>query len=345
MGPGGRTGQVGHAEHAGQSGPPGRTRPGGHRAGDRPAPSESVERPGRWLAAGFLALVGLTYALIVLGALVRANEAGLACPDWPLCFGEIVPRMDVKVAFEWSHRVVAGGVSLIFAGLAFAALRRASTPTGARRGITVAALLLGVQVLLGGLTVWKLLADWTVTSHLMTGNAFAVALLLVACSLRESTLPAVERAPVSAAARLSIAAVAGLLVLQMALGGLISSRFAGMACPEWPTCNGGTWFPSWRGSVGLHLLHRSNGYLLVASLAATAWACGRTIRLRGVTRLALGIGMAQVVVGVANVLLGIPVELTGLHSALAAALVLSVALAVREAWLAPRAVQVAARTG
>jgi hypothetical protein len=47
----------------------------------------------------------------VLGALVRAHEAGLACPDWPLCFGELVPRFDLKVAFEYGHRVTAGAVA------------------------------------------------------------------------------------------------------------------------------------------------------------------------------------------------------------------------------------------
>ena len=57
-------------------------------------------RAARRLAAGFLALLAMTWALIVLGALVRAHGAGLACPDWPLCFGELVPRFDLKVAFE-----------------------------------------------------------------------------------------------------------------------------------------------------------------------------------------------------------------------------------------------------
>jgi cytochrome c oxidase assembly protein subunit 15 len=287
------------------------------------------------IAAGFLALTGLTYVLIVLGALVRANEAGLACPDWPLCFGELVPRMDVKVAFEWSHRVLAGSVSLIFAGLALATLRQPSTPVGARRGLAVAAVLLGVQILLGALTVWELLAAWTVTSHLVAGNSFAVVLLLVARSLLESARAPLERPAVSAGARASIVAVAALLLVQMVLGGLVSSRFAGMACPEWPTCNGGVWFPSWSGSVGLHLLHRTNGYLLLAALGVAAWLCARAARLRGVAAVALGIGVSQVVVGIANVLLGIPVEVTGLHSALATALVLTTALAVREVSLSP----------
>jgi cytochrome c oxidase assembly protein subunit 15 len=118
----------------------------------------------------------------------------------------------------------------------------------------------------------------------------------------------------------------------MVLGGLVSSRYAGLACPEWPTCNGGAWFPSWRGSVGLHLLHRSNGYLLVAALGAAALALRRDPQVGRAARLALALGLAQLVVGIANVKLGIPVEITGLHSALAAALVLTLGWSLRAAW-------------
>ena len=49
------------------------------------------------LALAFAGLAALTFGLIVLGALVRAHGAGLACPDWPLCFGEFVPELDLKV--------------------------------------------------------------------------------------------------------------------------------------------------------------------------------------------------------------------------------------------------------
>ena len=84
-----------------------------------PSDEIAAARAARRLAAGFAVLVALTLCLIVLGALVRAHEAGLACPDWPLCFGEFVPQMDLRVAFEWSHRVLAGSLSIAFAALAF----------------------------------------------------------------------------------------------------------------------------------------------------------------------------------------------------------------------------------
>ncbi len=291
----------------------------------------------RRLSRGFLALVLATTGLIVLGALVRTHEAGLACPDWPLCFGLIVPEMNLKVAFEWSHRVFAGSVALGFAGLSIAALRHAPTRAAIGPMLALAALLLGVQILLGALTVWKLLAAWTVTAHLITGNSFALVLLLTAATLRERAGAPIHRPPVSSAARSWIGVAVGLLALQMVLGGLVSSRFAGLSCPEWPTCNGGEWFPSFAGNVGLHLLHRINAYALITVLIGAAIACRRTPRLRP---WALGVALlsgAQGLVGVANVWLGIPVEITGLHSALAAGLVMGLALSTREAWLAPHA--------
>ena len=165
----------------------------------------------RRLSRGFFALVLATTALIVLGALVRAHEAGLACPDWPLCFGLLVPEMNLKVAFEWSHRALAGSVSLGFAGLSIAALRRAPTRAPIGRLLALAALLLGAQILLGALTVWKLLAAWTVTAHLITGNGFALVLLLTAVTLRERAGVPPHRPPVSPAARAWIGVAVGLL--------------------------------------------------------------------------------------------------------------------------------------
>ena len=80
---------------------------------DRPVAAPDDSRMAGKLAAAFTALLVATVCLMTLGALVRAHEAGLACPDWPLCFGPFVPAMDVKVAFEYSHRALAGSISLI----------------------------------------------------------------------------------------------------------------------------------------------------------------------------------------------------------------------------------------
>jgi len=286
------------------------------------------------LALPFALLAGLTWALIVLGALVRAHGAGLACPDWPLCHGEFVPAFDLRVAFEYSHRVVAGSVSLGFAVLAVIAWLRSQPGDPIRRRLGLAAALLAVQILLGALTVWHLLAYWTVTSHLLVGNSIGATFAWIALELR-ARRRAQPRAEPTAGQRRAVAAVIALLGLQLALGGLVSSRYAGVSCPEWPTCNGGLWFPSWRGPVGLHLFHRANGYLLCAALVALAWICRSHARLSRIARVAVALALAQVAVGVANVLSGIPVEITGLHSALAAALVLTATAAAHSAWSRP----------
>lgn len=289
------------------------------------------------IAYGFLALVVPTFCLIVLGALVRAHEAGLACPDWPLCFGEFVPEFDLKVAFEWGHRVLAGGVSLAFAALAALAFRVHGPRFRARPWIVASAVILGVQILLGALTVWQLLAAWTVTSHLVTGNSFALSLLWIGLTLRdEVTGRRIER-PVAAPLRLAVVALALLLLAQFVLGGLVSSTFAGMACPEWPMCNGGTFWPSSRGSVGLHLFHRWNAVAFVGLAVTVTWLGRREPRLAKLLGLIAALALAQTFVGIANVVLAIPVEVTGLHSALAALLFQSTGVAVREAFLAPTA--------
>jgi heme a synthase len=290
----------------------------------------------RALGNAFLALVGLTSGLMVLGALVRAHGAGLACPDWPLCFGQVIPQMDFEIAFEWSHRAVAGVLALLFAALGFALARQPR----AREMLplwSLAALLLIVQIVLGGLTVLKLLAAWTVTSHLVVANAFNLCLLLIGLRLREAAATHPRRA-LPARARAWWTAAAVLLAVQTVLGGLVSSRYAGLACPEWPTCLAGVWFPTLHGPVGLHLSHRMTGYALVLLLGTAALATRGLGRVSHLGALAAALGLVQVAVGVANVRMLVPVEVTGLHSALAALMVLTVGAAAHEAWRAPRVV-------
>ncbi|MBM4367208.1 MAG: COX15/CtaA family protein [Deltaproteobacteria bacterium] len=267
------------------------------------AGSGAPEHVRHRLGAGFVALAAVTYALLVFGSTVRVHGAGLACPDWPLCFGELLPRFDFRILLEWGHRVLAGGVSLGFTGLSayIASHRELRHELGAH--LLVLAGILCAQIVFGGLTVLKLLAYWSVTTHLLLGNAFMVGLVGLAIRLRGTGGGAPPRGPV--------AALAVLVTVQMALGGLVSSNYAGLACTEWPTCNGGAWFPTFTGIVGLQLAHRLGAYAVLVAAGIVAW------RARGLGTWVLALVLGQVAVGISNVLLAMPAELAVLHAALA----------------------------
>jgi cytochrome c oxidase assembly protein subunit 15 len=185
----------------------------------------------------------LTYAVIVLGAWVRATGSGLACPDWPTCYGHWVPLPGEippdagyaydQVMLEWVHRLLAGVILgpliLIIGWLAWRA--RAHSP---RMPVYAAALvlLLLIQAMLGGVTVLDQNSPWSVALHLGT----ALLLLSGLCLIFTRTRPTVSR-PAAGAGRLSVA------VWLLALGAMASAAMttksgASLACSTWPLCDG-----------------------------------------------------------------------------------------------------------
>lgn len=283
----------------------------------------------------------LMFGLIVLGSIVRTTGSGLACPDWPLCHGHLLPPMEFNAIIEWLHRFVALLVSLLL--LTTTGWILVQAPLRARLGglAVLAIFLLAAQILLGALTVWKLLDPAIVGGHL------GVALLLFATMIALALAAAAAAEP---EATFAVPRPAGLLPLfsltaavvyaQAVLGGVVSSHHAGLACPDWPACNG-DWFPPLRGLVGLQMAHRYGAYLLTALLAIVTW------RSRGASdpvvsragSMLLGLTIGQIALGVSNIALGIQVWLSALHLANAAGmLALSIAATFRLASSpAPRA--------
>lgn len=281
------------------------------------------------------ALLAITFGLLIFGASVRVHGAGLACPDWPLCFGEVIPTIDFGVFFEFGHRVVAGAVSLGYLALiGWMWARRDLVGRGLLVGAAFGLAVLVVQVILGGLTVLELLAEWTVASHLLAGNTFCLTILLLTFGLYERMNP-VERSPVGLAERVFAVMVAVGIPAQLVLGGLVSSSYAGLACGTWPTCDGTNWFPTFAGAVGLQLTHRLVAYALLGlALGGVALTRGRG-RMGSASLMLLFLVVVQASIGIANVLLRLPVEITLAHTAGAAGLMLCAAWLNWEAWRAP----------
>ena len=277
----------------------------------------SMTSTGGFRVAAQLALSTtlLLFALIVIGSVVRTTGSGLACPDWPLCEGRIIPRLEPHVLIEWFHRLIALLVSIMVLGTA-GWIGRMAELRGRLGGLALLAVgLLVAQVLLGALTVWKLLSPAVVNSHL------AVALLLFATLLTITLVArgAAEDRQASGrdAALLPFSGLAtGLAYLQCLLGGLVSSTGSGLACPDWPTCNG-RWFPPLAGAVGIQMMHRYGAYLLTAVVVVTA-ARARAAAdpgVRAAAGMAAALTLLQVALGVASVLLGTPPWASALHLA------------------------------
>lgn len=267
------------------------------------------------------------FFLIIVGSVVRTTGSGLACPDWPLCHGQLIPPLQFNVLVEWFHRLLALIVSIMLALTVGWVLARGAVRARLGGLALLAVLLLGAQILLGALTVWKLLNPAIVGSHLAVALLlFTTMLLLTLAADGEARRAAPDWDAAEVTPRppglLPLFAIAACTTYaQAVLGGAVSTNHAGLVCPDWPTCNG-AWFPPLEGLIGLQMAHRWGAYLLIAVMLVLY------VRTRGVAdagvraaaQMTLSLTLAQAVLGVSNVLLGTPVWLSAAHLATATAI-------------------------
>ncbi|MFM8525268.1 MAG: COX15/CtaA family protein [Cyanobacteriota bacterium] len=283
----------------------------------------------QWISAH---LVVALIALVAIGGATRVMEAGLACPDWPLCYGSLLPgrQMNLQVFLEWFHRLDAFLIGLGLLVLSGWSLRERQRLPGWYPWACAALLLLVAgQGLLGALTVTRLLASGIVTAHL------GMALLLVAgASALHQGLHRQAAAPLSSASTRTPAAWQRLTLLlngaalplvfaQCLLGAAMASRWAARQCLT--AADGCQWL----------LLHRLMAYpaavlVLAAALVPLVRPGSSTpTRLQGLLLAVLV--AAQVALGIATLRLQLAVPLvTVAHQIIAALLVaLLAALFVR----------------
>jgi heme a synthase len=296
----------------------------------------------------------LTLAIVMLGAWVRLTDAGLGCPDWPGCYGNLLPSQSkekiaaavaeqggehgpVSMGKAWRemiHRYFAkalGFLAIIAVVIAWAKRREL------HQSPWLATTLLGViicQGLFGMWTVTLKLMPIIVTGHLMGG--MLVFSMLVWLWQRQRV--AFKYRDPEPAAALKTVALIGLMLLtvQVFLGGWTSTNYAALACSDLPTCQQ-KWWPDmqWRdafdftrdlgktdsgASIGLpeltamHFAHRIGAIVVFLFLGWLGSKALKTDGLRGLG-IALLVGLvAQVSFGLSNVAWSLPLPVAVLHN-------------------------------
>ena len=144
------------------------------------------QRKLTWFQGLSTATVICVFLLVVIGGVVRVTGSGLGCPDWPLCYGKVLPPLEYTAVIEYSHRFVA---SIIVGPLVLATAIVALVAYRSDRWVwwpaAVAVPLLIVQGLLGGVTVLTHLPGGVVAVHLGTALALlGVSIFVMIASFR-----------------------------------------------------------------------------------------------------------------------------------------------------------------
>ena len=300
----------------------------------------------------------LALFVVMLGAYTRLTDAGLGCPDWPGCYGKMVlPGADVglqeaqskfpqipiesrKAWTEMAHRYAAGTLGLLIFFIGFSVLRKRLKGVPLPWHLPVALLILVVfQAALGMWTVTLKLLPVVVMGHLLGG------ILIFACLSRF---------------RLQMSSLAGqdfpqwrpwlilgafIIFFQIALGGWVSSNYAGISCIGFPMCNG-VWFPELHFAKGFNLfspvganyqgglldnevrvtiqfIHRIGAVLTACDiliLSALIILNAHSKHLRAAAWLLVLLVLVQFILGVMNVIYLLPIKVAVAHNGIAALL-------------------------
>ena len=241
-------------------------------------------------------LVVALVALVVIGGATRVMEAGLACPDWPLCYGTFLPgrQMNLQVFLEWFHRLDAFvvGVALLVQ-LAVVGWHRRNLPAWLLPFSGLLVLMVALQGGLGALTVLQLLPSAVVTAHL----ALALTLVISVSGLTQVLLNDSEAASAPRwwpwLGGMSVFAVTA----QSLLGGRMATSWAAQRCLEaGQSCQWLHWHRSFATPVATTV-----ALFVVVALLAGGWARQQWPLLL----MALSLVAAQVALGVSTLRMGL----------------------------------------
>ena len=288
--------------------------------------------------------------VVTLGALTRLLDAGLGCPDWPGCYGQIIPP-DVaelpiieegKAWMEMIHRYVATALGFIILVLAVAIQSTFNISKKIKWLSRFLLVLVIVQGIFGMWTVTLKLLPQVVTIHLLGGMAILATTFLLILMRRTNQE---DTGPSSKPKVLSLVVLV-LLSGQIALGGWTSSTYSGLACTDFPTCNGQMVPPlnmeqafqltefsdrNYEGGlldsearVTIQYTHRILALVLLLAIVALFFRLRKTELFKTRANILLGLTVLQIVIGISTAMLMLPLSLALLHNTGAALLLLAV---------------------
>jgi cytochrome c oxidase assembly protein subunit 15 len=304
----------------------------------------------------------LTFDLIVFGAFTRLTDSGLGCPDWPGCYGESNPFLAhelihaaqsamptgpvtlQKAWIEMIHRYLATSVGILIIAQMIFAWRNRRTIQQSPWFATGLFFLVCLQGAFGAWTVTLKLQPVIVTIHLLLG--MALLLCLVWSYENEGALPLKTKPSMRIRGWAALALI--VLIVQIALGGWVSTNYAALACQDYPLCQG-NWLPImdfqhgfalWRklgqtmtgefisvaALVAIHWVHRNFALLVIAVVVMAVMQTKKLAELRQLSTIIFTTLFLQLATGLATIFFSWPLVIAVLHNAGAAILVASLTM-------------------
>jgi heme a synthase len=313
----------------------------------------------KWALRMVCVSILFAFAVILLGATTRLKDAGLGCPDWPGCYGQlIVPSPPLSTVFagqtlnpykawaEMVHRYAAAVLVLLSFATVILILRQGKLPNQPLKIAFSILIVLFLQGLLGKWTVTLRLHPVVVMLHLLGG--LCLLSLLWILFLRLIPFFRIQATKQEKKLRPLANITLVLIILQISLGGWTSSNYAAFVCPDFPSCQG-QWWPTMNFAEGFHLWtdlskdfaggllstegrtaiqvsHRIGALCSSLSLLFLIWQLrktGKNTMLRGIRILLLLFISLQIGLGILNVIYLLPLPIAVAHNAVAALLLLT----------------------
>jgi cytochrome c oxidase assembly protein subunit 15 len=313
----------------------------------------------------------LAIVVVVLGAFTRLVDAGLGCPDWPGCYGHLLwpnesheiakaeqafPDAPVELEKTWPemvHRYFAGSLGLFILAIVIISINQSRKLKNTVQSIPLKLplFLLALVILQGAFGMWTVtLKLWpkVVTAHLLGGFA-TLSLLWLLVQRLGLRYWHVEEAQIQRLRSITPLIIFSLIlvIIQIGLGGWVSSNYAALACPDLPQCLG-QWLPPtdfkagfnvWQeigpnylggqldnhARTAIHLTHRLGAIAVTLTLLLLGFKLLRlqSPQLRSWVWWLWGVLAVQLSLGLANILFALPLVIAVAHNAVGAVLLLT----------------------